>query len=164
MLEAVPCSAGPGRLPWHDGGVSQLDATTCRTLAATVPDARLATLRPDGRIDLVPIVFAFADDRLVFAVDHKPKTTHRLQRLVNIAANPEVTVLFDRYHDDWRRLWWVRMRGLASELGEGEPAERAIDALAARHPQYAERPPAGPVVAVAPIEWKGWAAAELTGA
>ena len=80
-----------------------MDEARCRSLAATSPVARLGTFRAGGRLDLVPIVFAFHDDRLVFAVDHKPKSTTRLQRLANIAENPEVTVLFDHHEDDWDR-------------------------------------------------------------
>ena len=50
--------------------------------------ARLATIGPDGRPDLVPVTFALDGDtsraRIVIAVDHKPKTTRRLQRLANV--------------------------------------------------------------------------------
>ena len=135
-----------------------MDEARCRALAATSRVARLATTRPDGLVDLVPIVFAFVDDDLVFAVDHKPKTTTRLQRLANIAANPEVTVLFDHHDDaDWDRLWWVRLRGVAAEHDPGD-AEPAIDALVERYPQYRETRPAGPVVVITPTAWTGWAA------
>jgi len=40
--------------------------------------ATLATIRADGRVDLVPVTFAFDDDLIVTAVDHKP--------LVDVAA------------------------------------------------------------------------------
>lgn len=138
----------------HDG---PMDEVRCRSLAATRRVARLGTLRTDGRVDLVPIVFAFHEDTLVFAVDHKPKSTTRLQRLTNIAANPNVTLLFDHHEDDWDRLWWVRMRGIATEH-RAEVVPGAIDALVARHPQYGRIRPAGPAVTVEPIAWTGWAA------
>ena len=136
-----------------------MDEARCRSLAATSRVARLATLRPDGRLDLVPIVFVFHHGRLVFAVDHKPKSTTRLQRLANIAANPQVTVLFDHHEDDWDRLWWVRMRGTATEHAAEEVAD-AIDALVGRYPQYRQARPAGPAVLIEPIGWTGWAAAD----
>ena len=44
--------------------------------------ARVATLATTGRsgeTDLVPITFAVSGNRLVRVVDHKPKTTTRLQ-------------------------------------------------------------------------------------
>lgn len=135
-----------------------MDEARCRALAATSRVARLATTRPDGLVDIVPVVFAFVDGDLVFAVDHKPKTTTRLQRLANIAANPQVTVLFDHHDDeDWSRLWWVRMRGVAAERGNDEAAA-AVDALVERYPQYQQIRPAGPVVVIAPTAWTGWAA------
>ena len=126
-------------------------------LAEQVPVARLATTRTDNRVDLVPIVFAFHEGHVVFAVDHKPKTTRRLQRLANIAANPSVTVLFDHHEDDWSRLWWVRMRGTAVEHDAAE-VTGAVDTLVARHPQYQGHRPAGPAVLITPVEWQGWAA------
>lgn len=138
----------------HDGA---MDEAGCRSLAATSRVARLGTVRADGRIDLVPIVFAFHEGRVVFAVDHKPKSTTRLQRLANIAANPDVTVLFDHHDEDWDRLWWVRMRGIASEHPAGNAAS-AIDALVDRYPQYRQTRPDGPTVLIEPTHWTGWAA------
>lgn len=105
---------------------------------------------------MVPIVFAFVGGDLAFAVDHKPKSTQRLQRLDNIAADPQVTLLFDRYDDDWTQLWWVRMQGVARELNEHDPRSAALDALVAKYPQYSNQRPDGPVVQIRPIRWTGW--------
>ena len=122
--------------------------------------ARLATLNPSGGVDLVPITFALLDDdTLVTAVDHKPKTTRRLQRLADIEADPRVTVLVDHYEDDdWSALWWVRAKGRARVVGAGE-AVRAVDALVGRYIQYAERRPGGPVILIEVTAWAGWTGA-----
>jgi len=104
----------------------------------------------------VPIVFAFVADNVVFAVDHKPKSARRLQRLDNIAAEPRVTLLFDHYDDEWTQLWWVRMQGDAHEVDAAEPRDAALDALVAKYPQYVDRRPAGPVVQIHPTRWSGW--------
>lgn len=133
-----------------------MDLEDCRARAQEERSARLATSRSGGGIDLVPIVFAFVGDDLVFAVDHKPKTTQRLQRLANIAADPQVTLLFDCYDDDWSQLWWVRMYGVATETDDADERTAALDALAAKYPQHAEQRPAGPVVQITPTEWTGW--------
>ena len=37
--------------------------------------ATLATIRTDGRVDLVPVTFAFDDRTVVTAIDHKKKST-----------------------------------------------------------------------------------------
>src|SRR5690242_4638274 len=75
--------------------------------------ARLATVSGDGSPHLVPIVFAVSGDRLISAVDHKPKQTVALRRLDNIAANPFVSVLVDEYDENWTALWWARADGWA---------------------------------------------------
>ena len=130
-----------------------------RRLFATAEVARLATVGPDGRPHVVPIVFAVAGDTIYSAVDHKPKRTTALKRLANVVENPSVAVLADHYERDWRRLWWVRADGTGRVLEPGdEEARSAVALLADRYPQYRERPPAGPVLAVDVKRWTGWSA------
>jgi PPOX class probable F420-dependent enzyme len=109
------------------------------------PVARLATIRPDGSPRVVPICFALDGDVLYTAVDEKPKRTRRLARLADIDAEPRVEVVIDHYQDDWSRLWWVRLRGRARVV---DCDERALELLAAKYPQYRERPPQGPFIVV----------------
>ena len=112
--------------------------------------ARLATVSAAGEPHLVPVTFAVIDacrharsrrcgtavaDLVVFAVDHKPKSTTALRRLDNIAANPRVAFLVDHYDDDWDELWWVRADATAAVL-DGPDRLRAIAALQAKYPQY----------------------------
>jgi PPOX class probable F420-dependent enzyme len=127
-----------------------------RVAAARV--ARLATIDPDGRPHLVPIVFALAGDTLYSAVDAKPKRSRRLRRIENARERPDVTVLVDEYDDDWTRLWWVRLRGQARVLDDGDEASQAVDLLIAKYEQYRAEPPGLPVLAVDVVEWRGWAA------
>ena len=72
-----------------------------RTRFAAARVARLATVRPDGAPHIVPITFALDGDRIVFAVDRKPKSTTRLRRIENIESDPRVSVLVDAYDDRW---------------------------------------------------------------
>ena len=127
-----------------------------RLTAARV--ARLATTDPDGRPHLVPIVFAIDGDTLYSAVDQKPKRSRRLRRIENARARPEVTVLVDRYDDDWSRLWWIRLRGRARVLDDGEERTHALALLAAKYDQYSAEPPDGPVLAVDVTEVREWSA------
>lgn len=119
--------------------------------------ARLATVSAEARPHLVPIVFAVAGEVLYTAVDRKPKSTTALKRLANVTANPAVSVLVDRYDEDWDRLWWVRADGTARILDGGDAAE-GLERLAARYPAYAAEPPPGPVLAIAVDRWTGWSA------
>lgn len=102
------------------------------------PVARLATVDPQGRPHVVPVVFAFDRHRLFTPIDRKPKHAgpRQLQRVRNIQANPEVSILFDEYHDDWRRLAWVQLRGLARFVEAGDERDLGIKLLAEKYPQY----------------------------
>jgi PPOX class probable F420-dependent enzyme len=127
-----------------------------RLTAARV--ARLATIDPDGRPHLVPIVFALDGDTLYSAVDRKPKRSTTLRRIENARARPDVTILVDHYEDDWSRLWWIRLRGRARVLDDGEERERALALLAEKYPQYRTEPPGGPVLSVDVTEVHEWRA------
>lgn len=146
------------------GSLAAVDRDRARALAADARVARLATQTRTGRIDLVPMTFAIDDDRLVTAIDHKPKTTTALKRLENIRASPEVSVIIDEYDDtDWDQLWWVRLRGVARIIEPGAPDTQplhraAIASLVAKYPQYVEQPPGGPVILVELVRWQWWSA------
>jgi PPOX class probable F420-dependent enzyme len=116
----------------------------------------LATVTPAGRPHIVPVCFALHDGMLYTAVDRKPKATTSLARLENVRATGRASLLVDHYEEDWANLWWVRVEG-AAEVLQSTPA---IDALAAKYPQYRERRPEGPVIAIAPERWLSWVASE----
>ena len=118
--------------------------------------ARLATVSATGQPHLVPVTFAVDGDMIYIAVDHKPKTTTKLRRLANIAANPQVTLLADHYADDWDELWWVRVDGWASIVEDERAVAHPIDALAGRYEQYRQDRPAGPVIVIQADNWSGW--------
>jgi PPOX class probable F420-dependent enzyme len=145
-------SAGRGA-----GSPPQADSRA-RTLVAEARVARLATLDPDGRPHLVPIVFALDGETLYSAVDSKAKRSRTLRRIENARARPDVTVLVDRYEDDWTRLWWVRLRGRARVLDGGEEASRAVALLAAKYEPYRDDPPTPPVLAIDVHDWRRWEA------
>ncbi|WP_348536884.1 TIGR03668 family PPOX class F420-dependent oxidoreductase [Nocardia carnea] len=134
-----------------------MDEGRARERFADARVARLATVTPEGRPHLVPIVFAVAGNTIYTAVDAKPKSTTALRRLANITANPEVAVLADFYDEDWTRLWWVRADGVAAIVA-GERARIGIEQLTVRYPVYRHQPPPGPVLAFEVTRWAGWSA------
>lgn len=117
--------------------------------------ATLGTVRPDGSPHLVPCVFALVGEQIITAVDQKPKTIRRLQRLQNIAQNPQVTLLVDQYDDNWEQLWWVRIDGTAT-VTESPPA--ILGELVAKYEQYQEYPPEGPFIVVDITNVASWSA------
>jgi PPOX class probable F420-dependent enzyme len=127
-----------------------------RVQAAEV--ARLATIDPDGRPHLVPIVFVLEGDTVYSAVDAKPKRSRTLRRVENARERRDVTLLVDHYEADWSRLWWVRLRARARVLDEGDEAEHALNLLTEKYEQYRRARPGLPVLALDVVEWRGWEA------
>ncbi len=123
--------------------------------------ARLGTADSSGRPLVVPVCYAFDGRRWYSAVDGKPKraTGRRLERVRNIAENPRVSVLIDRYEEDWSRLRYVIIRGVAELLSTGEEYAYALRLLTAKYPQYA-RVPVGRegdvVIGVTPESFREW--------
>ena len=120
--------------------------------------ARLATVAPDGRPHVVPITFALDGDRIVTAVDAKPKAGTELARLMHIRADPRVSLIVDEYDEDWSRLWWVRADGAARVVEEGPELASAFERLRGRYPQYASVDLIGPAIVVDVERWVGWSA------
>lgn len=76
----------------------------------------LATADAQGRPHVVPVCYAVSRNWIYITIDDKPKRTDSgsLKRLRNIAENPAVAFVADRYDDeDWSRLGWVVVRGIA---------------------------------------------------
>jgi PPOX class probable F420-dependent enzyme len=135
-----------------------MDEKEARARFAAARVARLATVRPDGAPHLVPVVFVLERDTVWLIVDEKPKRHRRLQRVVNIRAEPRVSLLADSYDEDWNRLWWVRADGRARIVGEGHELERAVSLLLDRYPQERGQPPKGPALSVEVERWHRWPA------
>jgi hypothetical protein len=119
----------------------------------------LCTVHAERGVDAVPVVYVADDDDCVgVPVDRvKPKTSSRLQRERNLAADPRAALLVEHWdRDDWSRLWWVR-----AELRWQADAARAAD-LAARlaraFPQYRDQPFTR-VLVLRVVGVSGWAAA-----
>ena len=129
-----------------------------RRLVASAPVGRLATVRTDGRPHIVPICFVVTNDVVYSAVDEKPKRHQQLQRVSNVRATGAASLLVDEYHDDWSRLWWVRLDGRAHVVESPSEIERAIRSLSEKYPQYRDQPPSGPVLALDVERWAGWSA------
>jgi PPOX class probable F420-dependent enzyme len=113
------------------------------TLPADVADfiasarvGRLATSDGAGQPLVVPICYAWDGEALVSAIDAKPKRAGELARVRNIRENPKVSVVIDKYDEDWRRLRWVIIQGLAEVLTAGSDFAAGVDLLLSKYPQY----------------------------
>jgi PPOX class probable F420-dependent enzyme len=112
---------------------------------------RLATADKNGMPHAIPVCFAVAEDTLYITIDEKPKRRSgiALKRLRNIAENPAVAVVVDRYDEDWTRLAWVMLHGRAEILEDGQEHADAQALLRSRYPQLGAMQIADcPVIAV----------------
>jgi PPOX class probable F420-dependent enzyme len=131
----------------------------------------LATTAPDGRARLVPVCYVLSDRvdsigrPLIYTpIDEKPKRTdnpHDVARVRDLLVLPELSLIVDRWDEDWTRLAWLRLYG-SGELLEPQPHEReehaaAIAALRERYPQYATHDLASrPIIRVAVQRVVSW--------
>lgn len=112
-----------------------------RTFLGSARRAVLATLASDGRPRLVPVCFVVdAALPIVYsAIDDKPKRSEdptTLARVRDILADPRVTLLVDRWDEDWTRLAWLRGTGQAAVMAPAANDEERASVLAALRAKY----------------------------
>lgn len=126
-----------------------------RGLLASARRAVLVTIAPDGRPRPVPICFVLDEDApiLYTPIDDKPKREpdpRSLARVRDIERDPRVSVLVDRWDEDWANLAWLHCTGTAMVESPSAAHAGIIAALRARYPQYADhRLEARPIITVA---------------
>lgn len=144
----------------------EVDAVADTDDLAFVRDRRvghLATADAAGTPSVVPVCYAVLDvdgvPAIAIAIDEKPKGDPRaLQRVRNVLARPEVSLVIDDYSEDWQALAWVLVRGRARlvEPGDGEHAP-VVAAVRAKYQQYARmRLEALPVILIEDLATTSW--------
>ena len=135
-----------------------------RKIAAFLRSARvahLATADREGQPHVIPICFAFDGAELYSPIDEKPKKRLPLllKRIKNIRENPQVSVVVDRYDDDWSRLAYVLITGRAKVLVKGQRRHRAVLLLRRKYPQYRHMAIYDrPMIQIRPARCKSWGA------
>lgn len=117
-------------------------ADTERQFVTDARVGRLATVSGDGEPHVIPICHSLADDSIVIALDEKPQTVAStdLKRVQNIRANSLVSLVFDKYTENWDELGWVRVTGHAELVDPDEDGHQtAIAALSEKYQQYADQ-------------------------
>ena len=110
-----------------------------RRLVAETRVARLTTADATGAPHVMPVCYVLDGETVYSVVDRKPKRAGamRLRRIRNIMANPQVALLLDGYEEDWSRLWYVLLHGVASVIHRGPEHRWALTLLRKKYPQYA---------------------------
>ena len=109
-----------------------------REILETGRVARMATVDQSGNPHIVPICYAFVSGQIYTPIDKKPKNVpfDSLTRIKNINSNPNVSFIIDKYYEDWNRLFFLKISGLASLIYDGEEYENALMSLCEKYPQY----------------------------
>jgi len=121
--------------------------------------AHLATADESGRPHVIPICFVFDGKYFYSPIDEKPKRAAptKLKRLRNIAANPRVALVIDRYAEDWRKLAYVLIFGKARLLRSGKIHQSAVALLRRKYPQYRRMGiDQRPMIVVTPVRISSW--------
>ncbi len=121
--------------------------------------AHLATVNANGSPHVVPICFAFDGTHLYSVIDRKPKRVApgQLRRALNIGERSTVSLVVDRYSEDWKRLGFLLISGMAEVIWDGELRENGIRLLRDKYPQYREMALDGlPVICVTPVRRTTW--------
>jgi PPOX class probable F420-dependent enzyme len=100
--------------------------------------AHLATAEAHGRPHVIPICFVFDGKYFYSPIDEKPKKVapHQLKRLKNIRENPTVSLVIDRYDENWSKLAYLILFGTARTLSSGPKHRNAVRRLRRKYPQY----------------------------
>jgi PPOX class probable F420-dependent enzyme len=121
--------------------------------------AHLATANAAGQPLVVPICFVSDGKEFFSPIDEKPKqiSPARLRRLRNLAENPKVSLIIDRYDEDWRRLTYVLITGKGKVMFRGERHKKAVKLLRRKYAQYRRMAiDHRPIISIRAIQAKVW--------
>ena len=124
--------------------------------------ARLSTVTPSRVPHSVPICFALSgNDTIYTPIDAKPKKNKSkpLKRIINIASNDEVVVLFDRYSENWTELAYVMAKGKAKVVSDEQENLLAAKLLEDRYIQYRDQnylPRGATIIGIRVYDYISW--------
>ncbi len=126
--------------------------------------AHLATSSKHGKPHVVPVCYVYDGVSIYSSIDEKPKRANpnRLRRVLNIIENPHVSMVVDQYEEDWSKLRYVLVQGLARIAHEGDEHRRAVSLLREKYPQYsAMKLENRPIIKIEPTRVATWNAGKI---
>jgi nitroimidazol reductase NimA-like FMN-containing flavoprotein (pyridoxamine 5'-phosphate oxidase superfamily) len=91
---------------------------------------RVGTASRGGAPHVVPVCHVLAGGRIYFGSARDGK------KVLNLKANPRVTVAVDLYSDDWAHIKGVMVQGKASLIERGPRFRKIRSLLYKKYPQY----------------------------
>jgi PPOX class probable F420-dependent enzyme len=111
--------------------------------------AHLATADANGQPHVIPICFVLDRSEFFSPIDEKPKQT--APRMLKIS------LVVDRYEEDWRRLAYVLVTGTAKIILRGKRHDRAVRLLRRKYPQYRSMAlEQRPIIRISPARAVSW--------
>jgi PPOX class probable F420-dependent enzyme len=130
-----------------------------RTFIRAARVAHLATADARGQPLVIPICFAFDGKEFFSPIDEKPKriSPQKLKRLRNIEGNSQVSLVIDRWDEDWRKLAYILVSGRARIVLSGQRHRKAVSLLRRKYRQYRSMAiDQRPMIVIRPLEVKVW--------
>ena len=100
--------------------------------------ARMATADELGNPLILPVCFAYDGGFIYSPIDKKPKrvSANKLKRVRNIIDNPNISLVIDKYVENWNKLYYVIIIGGADVIYSGEEYKRSLKILTEKYDQY----------------------------
>ena len=115
---------------------------------------RVGTVSGSGMPHVVPVCHVLVDGKIYFGSGHDGR------KVLNVAANPRVTVTVDLYSDDWANLKGVMVQGMARLIRPGPRFRRIRSLLYKKYPQYPAEAALGDddsvIIEVTPLRVFSW--------
>jgi len=122
--------------------------------------ARLATVDQKSNPYVVPVVFVFHENSFFIPLDEKVKTVNarKLKRVKNIEKNPNVTLLIDKYQNDWKKLFFLMIHGKATVIDSknSKLMDKIHKLLISKYPQYKKIGIGNSCIAINPTKVTFW--------
>ena len=122
--------------------------------------ARLATVDQKSHPYVVPVVFVFHENSFFIPIDEKVKTVNarKLKRIKNIEKNPNVTLLIDKYQNDWKKLFFLMIHGKATVIDgkNNKLMDKIHKLLISKYPQYKKIGVGNSCITISPTKITFW--------
>ena len=131
------------------------------TFIQTQKIARMATVDKSGKPLALPICYAYDGNYIYTPIDKKPKRVApmELNRIKNIENNPNVSVVIDRYYEDWTRIAYIIIHGTAVVIDGGKEYRESLRILSEKYRQYKHMKLSQlglPVIKIIPNRFVSW--------
>jgi len=87
---------------------------------------------------ILPVCFAYDGGFIYSPIDKKPKrvSANKLKRVRNIIDNPNISLVIDKYVENWNKLYYVIIIGRADVIYSGGEYKRSLKILTEKYDQY----------------------------